>query len=780
VYSTPFNTLSHTADTVTFNAPAALATGATVVLNGVKNPSQPGLYHLDISAQPTVSGMATVTSSSDFEIVDPCIASEPASAWGPLNVTLTDSKQSVTGCPRFTRYTITSTSPTPAGCALASGTSNITVTLPTAAGVNLSHVTSVALKVDGAAVPSTFAPVGTNGITITPGGPVPNGKNTEIAVDVVRNPDAPAAMAVVKLKAQVAAGVETGETTSPAFAITAATAVDCAPKLDFYVRDWTTNSTTFDTGVEPSTSTSFVWESDVWNQSFNSTPVLNGNGWVTGDQPWKNLKNYAFARLSLVPTSEVAYDRDVTAKFYAALLGSGSNFVPIASVNATTVQLGSDMPANTYVSVEWEPGTFAIPMMPMKKHLCLAVEIDSPSDPLVGSIAMFPVGSNADSLVVAHNNRAQRNLELVNTPNPIPPPPPAPPAGGMGGGMSHFAIIHNEATRTRDITMRFDAPAEVVRQLVEPRVEVIGGERAPYEPGKRLTLPGMRPGESRWIALSYGLKAQGEHEMLPVSFSQVDGDRVVNGFAFGIRPSPLPTVVAQNLHYHADTFDRLAATAGSAEAKRESAAAAALLAKGEPTTDAYVRFMRDHQAAIAAITARLVQSKAAATDPVGMAVTTRELGEAVSKGDASAIAASHLALLERLSTLQTMRLLAEGNPFDIVQMVRWQHDLYATRPALSALPVAAGVVTSSQAFLDVPLSGKGDGARYGRVVGDSMKAFRATADALGGKGDHLQAALDGLAKQLDKKNTATLENAHREFLLALDDATSGSPAQTRN
>ncbi|HWP66333.1 MAG TPA: hypothetical protein VNO26_10515 [Candidatus Limnocylindria bacterium] len=449
---------------------------------------------------------------------------------------------------------------------------------------------------------------------------------------MIGNPTTPAAGQTLTLQATNTADGESAVTTSAPYAVTASTT--CAPELDFYVRDWTTNAASHDVGNEPSNGPDWALTSDVWNQ-YTNTALPLVNDWVPGKYPTNTGSNFAFARISRKTTNSApAFGRTVRAEFFAAPFGAGPQF---GSIGPTTVDLQHDSP-NTFVNIPWNPGSLPIVV---GNHLCLAVEIDSPSDPVVKtpgqeSIAGdVPDAASADR-IMRNNNQAQRNLELVSMPKdfPIPPPPPPPGDGGMGG-MRHFAVIHNAAIETRDLTLR-------------------------------------------------GIDA----------------------------------VVA--------TFR-----------------------KGELSRDA-----------------------------VGIDPALAALHAALDARDPGAAAVSHLALLERLDGAQTMVLLAHGNPLDIVQMVRWQHALYTTRPVLTAIPAGAAVAKRADDFLRTAVASKPDGKRYARLIGESMRDFRATTEALRKQGIHLTPELAELEKRAGA-GPAALEKAHRAFLLALDDSSGDRYAKKR-
>jgi hypothetical protein len=779
-----FTVSSNAGTTVRFSPPAAaltstcgsgqpcLAGAATVNINNVRNPATIGTHHLSISATAAVNGDTGSTDSNDYTITDPCIASGAgASAWTPLTVGAADNQPSITDCPRYRRFTITTRVPAQQGCALVANTSEMFVQFNAA---NVSKVTAAAVKVGTSAaqaVPHTM--VTPTIVKLTPAFAIAHNQDLEITLDVVRNPEAPATSDTLTLRATPTTDGQTAATTVT-YPIAAAGA--CLPELDFYVRDWTTNSTpgNFDDGTEPSTGPNWALTSDVWNQ-YNTTNPTSGD-WFPGFQPDSTGSNYAYARISLrTPGAPAAFDRNVTTKFYAAPFGSSNNFGLLTSVPT----LLSSTSSPTFVQTTWAPGSLGIPV---GNHLCLAVEITSPSDELaVLSLLNTAPDAASKMRVEADNNQAQRNLQLVDTPTPFPPPPPPPPeggAGGMGGGMKHFAIIHNAGTDMQDMTLRFEAAADVLEQFREPQVSVLGSEPVAYRSGGTLTLPAMQPGEDRWIAFAYGLAPGAEGRILPVGFVQVAGDEVAGGFSFGIRPAPLSVVATQNLRLHAQTFARLASAFGIGEGKAESAATAALVKKGDVWDADYAGFLRAHRRSIAAATASFVK-RGPGTDPVGVAAAATALDKAIANRDARTMAIAHLAFLERLDTAQTIRVLAGGNPLDIPQMVRWQRALYSTRPQLQDLSVAPGVVKASDGYLAELGRSKNEGARYAALLSGLMKSFHATADALGEQGSDVRPALDRLQRSL-KGTPAALEKAHREFLLALAGASGGTAARQKS
>jgi len=783
--SVPFTTTIHTATQVGFRVPAGALqpcgtqsclgadTPITIQLNNVRNPPTDGDPTLSMTATPTLNGQTGTTSSNPYIIAAPCVPSGAgASQWGPITATLTDPAQSVPAqsgglpaCARFTRYTIGTTVPSPGGCRLVSGT-EIVVTFPsTPAGTDASMIS--AATVNGTTVtpePSADARV----VRLRPTMDINNGQPLTITLDTVQNPFAAATPATLTLHATNTRDGNTG-TSSGTYNVTATTA--CAPTLDFYVRDWT-SATAHDMGdpIPPATAgPDWATSSDVWTQYTDVAPTVAANDWVRGVDVAKSETNYAFARVSLKTTgAPLTPRRDVRARFYIAPFGASPTFGPLAEV---TQSLSSTTPL-TFVHVQYPSATVA--GITAGTKLCLAVEIDSQSDPLTSATIN---GTNPDAAsknrIEADPNQAQRNLAVIAV--PAEPPPPA----GGGGGMMHFAMAHNGTMETRDVAFRIAVPRDALEHLRDAKVAVVGGEAVPLRPGGTISLPGMRPGEDRWISLEYSLAGGREGAMIPVEFDQMHGEERVSGFTFGIVPTAMPDVVRENLRLHHDVFSRLSTAFGIREGKAESAAALKLYRAPQVSEPEYVSFLQEHRRPIGAAVAAL-QKQSREKDLVGLAAGQKVLWHAVEEGEIHDAATAHLALLEKLDVVQNMREIAKGNPFDILPTVRWQRELFATVPRLKALDVSAEVVKQSETFIDGYGSGKSDAGRYAALLASLQKPFQATAAALRKEGIDAGAALADLQGQR-KASPGAQQKAHRAFLLVLHEGLGrDTPAQTAN
>jgi uncharacterized protein YhaN len=127
--------------------------------------------------------------------------------------------------------------------------------------------------------------------------------------------------------------------------------------------------------------------------------------------------------------------------------------------------------------------------------------------------------------------------------------------------------------------------------------------------------------------------------------------------------------------------------------------------------------------------------------------------------------AAHATLLNRLDALETMLQKARGDTDDILQMVRWQKQIYFMHPSLPNVKGAARVVSESEELIR-----RSDGRTekeeyYPRLLESLLPIFRETAKALGAQGAQLG---PDLAQMSSVKSFAAVEKAHRSFLVKLD------------
>ena len=111
--------------------------------------------------------------------------------------------------------------------------------------------------------------------------------------------------------------------------------------------------------------------------------------------------------------------------------------------------------------------------------------------------------------------------------------------------------------------------------------------------------------------------------------------------------------------------------------------------------------------------------------------------------------------LNAIDSQLTMAQLDRGDPADIMQMVRWQSQLFRTQANLRALRCATDVVNVSNTFLRARQSRSLSSAAYPKFLADVSPCLRA------GLGP------SAAAPSFGGSDLAALEKAHRAVLLAL-------------
>lgn len=517
------------------------------------------------------------------------------------------------------------------------------------------------------------------------------------------------------------------------------------PALDFYVRDWTDTASTRDHGQEPSGRANFYSTSDVWNRRTNDPFPFDANDRprVQDPQPTATGHNYAFARVSREATGSAA---DVTVSYLYSDGGVGVNYVSAGPSTSIHFDAGDAQKSPAAgAGYQWELPSGA------SNHVCLAAEIATAADPLLAPslLGHAPGWPTTDLLVVADNNKAQRNLHVFGY-------------GGMAGGQAAqgamYALVHNAATRVRDVQLGIAAEREALLQLRDARLRVLGpegGAPRPVKPGDVLTLPRMLPGENRWVELAF-TAAPDARSVAAVEIAELVGGLRVNGYTFAPTPQRLEQALHETLVQHAAVFTRLDAAFGLAGARREAALALRLAHGKELRPAAYTAFVKSRGKALRALVATFLRRGGGAA-PLDVLGSVKALGAAA--GDAAVAQALHLTLLNQLDVLQTMRQKAEGDVADVPQNVRWQRELFAARSGA----YAREVVERSTRFLDDFERRKVGVEGFAPLLVALRAALKEAAaqDSTGEAGRRLD-ALDTNAAP------AALQKSHRALLLALD------------
>lgn len=406
------------------------------------------------------------------------------------------------------------------------------------------------------------------------------------------------------------------------------TQIDVATGSDFYVRDWTNTATTHDTGLEPSTNPVFYATSDVWNQRTNVAPTFV-NDQPQSEDPQDNATNFAFARIS---RNNAGTAETVNVDFLVAEYGTGSPYASVAttSVNFTAAQ------TSKIASAAWTLNPTS------STHLCLAVQISTTPDPFVvpGLSGKTPGWPTTDLLVINDNNKAQRNMSVHY--------------GLSGFGSIHYAIIRNASTRARDFALKLDADKDLLKGFTAPTVELQGGGGPkPFRPGTVLSAPGMKPGESRWVAFGMTSFKAKEDASLPVDLFEMVGEKVVNGFRFNIVSATSEQALREALRLNAAVFQRLQLTIGSTDASDVAKATRSLLKSKTITAAAYLKLLTSSSDAVTNSLKRFLAVKAN-DNGLGIGEALAALVAALPSKTTGKIFASHCTLLNKLDIALTL------------------------------------------------------------------------------------------------------------------------------
>jgi hypothetical protein len=497
---------------------------------------------------------------------------------------------------------------------------------------------------------------------------------------------------------------------------------------------------------------SLFWTtSDVWNRLSNAPGGFNANDQPINEDPQLNAlgnnTNFAFARIHRKPCGGTL---TVTASFLWADYGAGGIFQDVSATPNVTVTFN---PGDTEIitpGIQW-----TLPAN-NSNHVCMAVEVFTPQDPLhLGDeLRGQSSGPATGSLVIKDNNIAQRNLFVVRLPSsPMPSP------------FSEYAIAHNGDLFPRDMVFTYEIIGAVHEILKDAFIEVIDvqGKRIskPFTSGDMITLEDMQPGENRWVGLTAQVQGGSEGQVLPVTFYELVENKVVNGFTTAVQPSPLSTVMLANLNLHALEFRRIAAAFEIDDAEDEIEDALELFRKDKISSYEYMLFLQSHIPIISRVIYELGWSQVAG-DPFGIRNTLKYLIAAVKSDNLDLAIPTHTQVLQKLDAFLTMLQKAQGDTADILQMVRWQRELYRTLPSLKTVKGAHHLVEESQAFITAYHARQIDNDSYPHLISGLLHVFHQTAEAV-------EEALEQDIATMEQNvvSLTSLQKTHRAYLLKL-------------
>lgn len=520
---------------------------------------------------------------------------------------------------------------------------------------------------------------------------------------------------------------------------------ELAPDADFYVRDWTDSMTSGDTGLEPSTHPFFYLTSDVWTRRTAAPGGFNANDQPINEPPQHGVgadgDNFAFARIRRNASGSVA---TVTSHFLVSPLGTGSNYQDAGVAADPTTHFGAgNLVRTTAPGYPWHLDPTST------THLCLAVEISAPNDPVVAPslVGRAPGWPTTDLSVLYDNNKAQRNMEPG-------------PAGGSGT-ISFYGLVHNAATFRRDVLLHYAVLAEEEQRVRKLGIGVIGSRTRWSKPEGTVVLERMEPGENRWISVTVEGR-EGKEDPVPIAFTEMVGEVPVNGFAIAPQALPLREMLRWTLELSAFAFGRMAAAFGIQEADEDAERVRKLSRRKRLQPDAYLALLRSRLDPMEESSRSLIK-EGGVGDPFDIVRTLADLRKQVDAGDAERAAPVHATLANKLDAFETLIQKESGDPADILQMVEWHRRLCTSVPRLRKLRETRSLLVRFERFAQDYGARKLGNDRYPALIRSVWKAFEETAKAL---------PKLGLADDLGRMREAlgspgTLQRAHRGFLLKL-------------
>ena len=450
---------------------------------------------------------------------------------------------------------------------------------------------------------------------------------------------------------------------------------------DFFVRDFTHTTTDFDPGLEPSTDPWFFVNSDVWNKRSNTAGAFNVNNQPQSEDPWQTTDghNYGFAR---VHRKAAGAATSVNLHFLYSEFGTGSNFVNANTTADPTLAFGAaDVELTMTSGYEWE-----LPVT-TSNHTCIAVEISTASDPIIAPslLGHAPGWSNGTDLMVLNdNNKAQRNMEVYHV------------AMAGSAGLSSYAAIHNPGLNDRNILINWNVDINP-KVRVRPSVQVINSREKAVATNNGLLLANMKPGETRFIRITYPIYGNTEGIIFPVGFGETKNGVMQNGFTVARDYSTLDKVIAQNLKYESLVLRRIAKLYNNSDAERIMKYDLEFLDKNQLTAEYYYSFYKKNVALLKSITKQVLVN--APNDPFGLFAALSHVDSMLVLKKASDLATWQLSYLNALDAYLTTIELGKGNTADYLQTVYVQKDIAELMISKKKFDAAEKLAAQSEEFI---------------------------------------------------------------------------------
>ncbi len=518
---------------------------------------------------------------------------------------------------------------------------------------------------------------------------------------------------------------------------------------DFYVRDWTTNPTTLDIGLEPSTNPVFYATSDVWNRRTDVPGGFNTNDQPQNQDPQISTlgNNFAFTRIHRKGTGSA---ETVTLHFLKSELGTGSNYVNANTTADPTLNFAAGEQVKTMTSgYEWTLTTAS------STHTCLAVELNTTNDPVVTPtlIGRAPGWPDTDLSVLYDNNKGQRNMGVYST------------GTAPGGSITYYALIHNAATYFRDFVLMYQPTDPFIRHFKKPNFEFPGMEQDIEVGNDRIIIPKMKPGQNQWIGITIPASVNLGDDMAAVNFTEIVNNISVNGFTIAVISGPDKEAMFDNYRLHAEVFFRIGHLFEITEGIEECEKTIEELIKVEAGQDEYYAYMKRHKDIIVNLTEASLD-KNNAEDPFQVKPALTELLTSLTSGDPLQLMIAHSAYNHKMDAFLTYIDKKNGDVADILQNIRWQIDLYQTVNLIKNIDGVEQLIERSNEFHKAFITNKANYNNYSEVISSQMSVFKETAEVVEQEQIDLTKELRALRSSLN--NPQHLQKAHYNFLIKLN------------
>ena len=474
--------------------------------------------------------------------------------------------------------------------------------------------------------------------------------------------------------------------------------------------------------------------------------------------------NFAYTRVHRKKLGSV---QDVNLHFLYSEYGIGNNYVDAGSTDGSLHFGIMDMSKTLTSGYRWH--------LPANNshHNCLAVEISTPRDPLIQpSLAgRVPGWSNGTDLMVFNdNNKAQRNMGLYTA--PVTSGTPMPPAGTSGTGTMSMAIavmyvlIHNPTLELIDIHIK---PVIDPIAGVKPIVTVMGnkGEQSTIaRPNRDIILKKMKPGEARFLKISYGVPKGKEGKSFSLTYNQVKNEVVVNAFTILNQYASMDKVVKENLRYEAGVFGRINALYKEMDTALLIKQINKNISEKNLSSKDYQNYLKENIPLMRSVTRQLVSMEK--NHPFGLSSAINVLEQQIKNNNAIKTANAHLSLLNTIDAYLTSLQLEKGNAADILQTVYLQREILKKIESKNTENSVKHLLDLSNKFISDYEKRKLTIADYPAQVKKMLNDLNDLAIKSGKNDSRL---LNSLETMQQKKDPVELQGEHIKFLLLLKDLT---------